>query len=109
MTARQNPAKKTFWAWAIATFFGTGLGKPGPGTWASMATLLLWADYAWALHPTPQRLLFALSTGFTPFLLSPSFAYSISPSLSPSANSKTFPQAGASYSMMLPPACMLWV
>ncbi|MGA2558568.1 MAG: phosphatidylglycerophosphatase A [Terracidiphilus sp.] len=60
MTARQNPAKKTFWAWAIATFFGTGLGKPGPGTWASMATLLVWADYAWALHPTPQRLLFAL-------------------------------------------------
>jgi phosphatidylglycerophosphatase A len=52
--------KKTIWAWAIATFFGVGLGKPGPGTWASVATLLVWADYAWAVHPTPHGLLTAL-------------------------------------------------
>ena len=52
--------KKTKWAWAIATFFGVGLGKPGPGTWASVATLLVWADYAWAVHPTPRVLLVAL-------------------------------------------------
>jgi phosphatidylglycerophosphatase A len=52
--------KKTIWAWAIATFFGVGLGKPGPGTWASVATLLVWADYAWAVHPTPHALLIAL-------------------------------------------------
>ena len=30
------------WAWIIATFFGSGFGKPGPGTWASVATAALW-------------------------------------------------------------------
>ena len=52
--------KITKWAWAIATFFGVGLGKPGPGTWASVVTLLIWTDYAWAVHPTPHALLIAL-------------------------------------------------
>jgi phosphatidylglycerophosphatase A len=30
------------WATLTATFFGTGLLRPGPGTWASAATILLW-------------------------------------------------------------------
>lgn len=30
------------WAKLIATFFGVGWLKPGPGTWGSLATLLLW-------------------------------------------------------------------
>jgi phosphatidylglycerophosphatase A len=30
------------WAWAVATLFGIGHLRPGPGTWASAATLLLW-------------------------------------------------------------------
>jgi phosphatidylglycerophosphatase A len=30
------------WAWAVGTFFGTGLLKPGPGTWSSLATTLIW-------------------------------------------------------------------
>jgi phosphatidylglycerophosphatase A len=34
---------RTVWAWAIATFFGAGLGKPGPGTYGSVAAMLLWA------------------------------------------------------------------
>jgi len=34
--------KKTSWAWATATFFGVGYLKPGPGTWASIAAVLLW-------------------------------------------------------------------
>lgn len=34
--------KKTLWAWAAATFFGTGLLRPGPGTWGSAAACLLW-------------------------------------------------------------------
>ena len=34
--------KKTTWAWLVATFFGIGNLKPGPGTWASLATVLLW-------------------------------------------------------------------
>ncbi len=31
------------WASVIATFFGIGYLRPGPGTWASAATTLLWA------------------------------------------------------------------
>jgi phosphatidylglycerophosphatase A len=38
------------WAHLVATFFGAGLGKPGPGTWGSAATVLLWAAIA---HVTP--------------------------------------------------------
>jgi phosphatidylglycerophosphatase A len=34
------------WATLIATFFGTGRLKPGPGTWGSLATLALWAILA---------------------------------------------------------------
>jgi phosphatidylglycerophosphatase A len=30
------------WAKLIATFFGTGLLRPGPGSWGSAATVLLW-------------------------------------------------------------------
>jgi phosphatidylglycerophosphatase A len=37
------PMRKTRWAWTIATFFGAGLGKPGPGTWGSVSAFLLWA------------------------------------------------------------------
>jgi phosphatidylglycerophosphatase A len=36
---------RTRWAWIVGTFFGIGDLKPGPGTWASAATALLW----WAL------------------------------------------------------------
>ncbi|HTZ59213.1 MAG TPA: phosphatidylglycerophosphatase A [Acidobacteriaceae bacterium] len=35
-------AKRTFWAWAVGTFFGTGLLRPGPGSWGSAAAALLW-------------------------------------------------------------------
>lgn len=34
--------KKTPWAWAIGTFFGAGLLKPGPGTYGSVAATLVW-------------------------------------------------------------------
>jgi phosphatidylglycerophosphatase A len=56
-------ARKTFWAWTIATFFGAGLGKPGPGTWGSIAAVLLWAAYGRLVHPAPQSLLIALLVG----------------------------------------------
>lgn len=39
------------WATAIATFFGIGRLRPGPGTWASAATVLLWAALCHALYP----------------------------------------------------------
>lgn len=31
------------WAELIATFFGAGRMKPGPGTWGSVATIIVWA------------------------------------------------------------------
>jgi phosphatidylglycerophosphatase A len=55
--------KKCWWAWTVATFFGAGFGKPGPGTWGSVAAVLLWAAYAWATHPTPHTLLLVLLIG----------------------------------------------
>jgi phosphatidylglycerophosphatase A len=54
---------KTLWAWTVATFFGAGFGKPGPGTWGSVGAVLLWALYAYAAHPSAQVLLVALSVG----------------------------------------------
>ncbi len=34
--------KKTKWAWALGTFFGAGLLRPGPGTYGSAAAVILW-------------------------------------------------------------------
>jgi phosphatidylglycerophosphatase A len=51
---------RTLWAWTIATFFGAGFGKPGPGTWGSVATVLLWAAFAWLARPSPLTLLYGL-------------------------------------------------
>jgi len=39
-------AKAPLWASLIATFFNIGYGRPGPGTWASVATVLLWVGLA---------------------------------------------------------------
>jgi len=39
------------WATLIATFFGIGRLRPGPGTWASAATVLLWTALAYNLNP----------------------------------------------------------
>ncbi|MFZ3262747.1 MAG: phosphatidylglycerophosphatase A [Terriglobales bacterium] len=37
-----NP-RPPLWATLAATFFGIGRLKPGPGTWASVATVIAWA------------------------------------------------------------------
>jgi phosphatidylglycerophosphatase A len=34
--------KKTLWAWTVGTFFGAGFLKPGPGTYGSIAAVVLW-------------------------------------------------------------------
>ena len=57
------------WAWTVATFFGAGLGKPGPGTWGSAAAVLLWGATAWGLHPSPATLLLVLCVGIALALL----------------------------------------
>ena len=41
------------WATLVATFCGIGRLHPGPGTWASAVTVILWAAIAYAL---PQSL-----------------------------------------------------
>jgi phosphatidylglycerophosphatase A len=57
---RPPAEKKTLWAWLIGTFFGAGLLKPGPGTYGSVAAVLLWYAAAHILHPAP--LAFAIGT-----------------------------------------------
>jgi phosphatidylglycerophosphatase A len=42
------------WARTIATWFGVGRLKPGPGTWGSVAAVLLWAALARSL-PAEMR------------------------------------------------------
>lgn len=54
---------KTTWAFLVSTFFGAGCGKPGPGTWGSVAAVLLWALYAYFAHPSAVALLIALAVG----------------------------------------------
>ena len=48
--------KKTKWAWALGTWFGAGLLKPGPGTYGSIAALLLWYGAAHIINPSPTAL-----------------------------------------------------
>lgn len=62
--ATSEPTKnQTLWAFTVATFFGAGYGKPGPGTWGSAAAVLLWALYVWGRHPSPLELIIALAAG----------------------------------------------
>ncbi len=51
------------WVWTVATFFGIGAFKPGPGTYASAATALLWLVAAFLLHHNTLYLLFATLIG----------------------------------------------
>jgi phosphatidylglycerophosphatase A len=46
----QAVSRKTAWAWAVGTFLGAGLLRPGPGTWASAAAAVLWLSAAMGLH-----------------------------------------------------------
>ena len=48
---RAHKTAKTRWAWTLATFFGAGLLRPGPGTYGSAAALLLWYAAAHLFHP----------------------------------------------------------
>jgi phosphatidylglycerophosphatase A len=50
LAARSKP-RHTRWAWTIATFFGAGYLAPGPGTYGSVAAVLLWFFAARAFQP----------------------------------------------------------
>jgi phosphatidylglycerophosphatase A len=60
---------KTAWAWTVATFFGAGFGKPGPGTFGSVGAVLLWSAYGWGFHPSAHTLLLTLLAGIALTLL----------------------------------------
>jgi len=47
-------ANAPLWATLVATFFGAGRLKPGPGTWGSLATVIVWALASWRI-PVADR------------------------------------------------------
>ncbi len=51
--------RRTVSAWALATFFGAGYLKPGPGTYGSVAAAVLWLLGGWLLHHDGYRLTIA--------------------------------------------------
>lgn len=53
-------AERTRWAWTLATFFGAGYLRPGPGTWTSAITVLLWWAAARMVAPLEQWFVAAL-------------------------------------------------
>ena len=44
------------WATVAATFFGIGRLRPGPGTWASLAAVLIWLGMSRFIQPAWQTL-----------------------------------------------------
>lgn len=42
MTGDQSRPAASLWATLVATFFGIGRLRPGPGSWGSAATVVLW-------------------------------------------------------------------
>jgi phosphatidylglycerophosphatase A len=53
MTA-DTKARPPHWASVVATFFGVGRIHPGPGTWGSAATILLWWVLTRYISPSVQ-------------------------------------------------------
>ena len=52
--ASNHPAP--LWATLVATFFGVGRLRPGPGTWGSLAAVLIWLGLSRFIAPTWQTL-----------------------------------------------------
>lgn len=49
-----SSSRAPLWATAVATFFGIGRLRPGPGTWGSAAAVLLWAGLAHTMAPSSR-------------------------------------------------------
>jgi phosphatidylglycerophosphatase A len=56
------------WAVLTSTFFGIGRMRPGPGTWGSAATVLIWAAIAYNL-PLTLRTPFAIGLAIAVILI----------------------------------------
>ncbi|MFZ0804607.1 MAG: phosphatidylglycerophosphatase A [Candidatus Sulfotelmatobacter sp.] len=52
--AEATHRRSQLWATLVATFFGIGRMHPGPGTWGSAVTVVLWAGIARTLSPNLQ-------------------------------------------------------
>jgi len=46
--------RASVWATVVATFFGAGRLKPGPGTWGSVATVIVWALISSGIPPAAR-------------------------------------------------------
>ena len=55
-TDPQPFSRAPLWATLVATFFGAGKLRPGPGTWGSLATVMLWWLLSRAIPPDRQAL-----------------------------------------------------
>ena len=62
--AKPSASSAPVWAKATATFFGVGLLRPGPGTWGSLATVILWWLLSQVIRPDAQTLVAALLAAF---------------------------------------------
>jgi phosphatidylglycerophosphatase A len=49
-------SRAPLWATLVATFFGVGRLKPGPGTWGSLATVIVWALASSSITPASRPL-----------------------------------------------------
>ena len=58
-----GPSPGPLWATTVATFFGIGQLRPGPGTWASAVTVALWAAVSRLLTP-PARMPVEIALAF---------------------------------------------
>lgn len=67
------PAPAPRWAWWVATGFGSGRLRPAPGTWGSLAALLVWALLValvaaplntWVIRSGGERLFWWARAGF---------------------------------------------
>ena len=47
------------WAFVVATWFGIGRLRPGPGTWGSGSAVLIWAGIAWEIPAARQSFVLA--------------------------------------------------
>src|SRR2546423_12874192 len=57
------PSPTPLWATLVSTFLGVGRIRPGPGTWASAATVLLWWLLTRWLNPQWQTVVACLLAG----------------------------------------------
>ena len=49
VVATATRPRLALWANLVATFGGIGRLKPGPGTWGSLVTVILWALISWRI------------------------------------------------------------